>query len=926
MVVNACRRLFLVVLILCAQVTVAVVDLTDARIDGAGSSPQLRGTGSDSHMAVQKISNDPSSPRTFGREEITHLPLELPKGHEGEDVTFGLFDGSSVTGTIKKVVSLKKDSFLWSGSLSNGGTFYVSYVSGAIVANLFCVDVNYEIRPVKKSDGEYLIREIPNSFFDIEPDDEVDAFTEEGAEVRRQEAIRDRVKLSEAKTADKHAQEHKSTMNTDTNNIIDVMVVYSPQALTTLNEDTDAMDALIQLAILMSNEAYENSNIDMRMRLVAGQRTVDPNFVESDFSTDLGRLRDTGDGVLDEDMNVRMEKGADAVVLITSNYQYCGIGYLWADTSLAVSLISVHCPQSLAHEVGHNVGAHHDRANAGSSGASTSAYNFGWCWDSTDTSCKRTVMAYYGCTTPNGQTGCPRDLWFSTPSVLEGELNQPVGDAGSDNARVHNEEISRVINWVPSLYNGGLVLSLAPDTAAVDTCTDVVITGWRMGTGSDITSVTLGGYEVDEILSQTMDSVIVRSGLGDSAMVDTAVDVVITSSGGLVTTLESGFTYTAGVQTGGFSLTASNCSNSPSPTAEPTFKPTLGPGESYPPTEYPTSSPSEAQTNPPTSAPTKLFTFPHETDILQNTNSARQNYVSIGAQGCPGDVMLFSTCSVTPPSNYRDTYIRLYEGDVELAYNDDYYTTGGCSELTYTVSGSACTDYVLRLGCWSSRSCTMTATLNYLVPTASPTYMPSVAATTTGTSLSTFNWGSFDSSNIDNMEFFAPFSPRHKKNFVGATTNCNVLDRPNYSGKWYLQPLEGLIATGEVLNGYGKFQVKSTKLKNVNSGADTVSLAFGRSSGGGDTFQWTQNTLTNSRFIQFKNLDNLSDQVRNTEIEMVWQLDFTQALVDASGVSHTFASGASDYFLEIGIMRNYKSGNGGVDRMCIRVENLEIPA
>jgi hypothetical protein len=38
----------------------------------------------------------------------------------------------------------------------------------------------------------------------------------------------------------------------------------------------------------------------------------------------------------------------------------------------------------------------------------------------------------------------------------------------------------------------------------------VTISGWRIGTGADITSVTLNGVAAKEILSQTQDSVVVR--------------------------------------------------------------------------------------------------------------------------------------------------------------------------------------------------------------------------------------------------------------------------------------------------------------------------------------------------------------------------------------------------------------------------------
>jgi hypothetical protein len=61
-------------------------------------------------------------------------------------------------------------------------------------------------------------------------------------------------------------------------------------------------------------------------------------------------------------------------------------------------------------QVGHNIGAHHDRSSVGSN--NFNSYNFGYCWDTSSSTCSRSVLAYSGCTTTNGQVLNPLSLYF----------------------------------------------------------------------------------------------------------------------------------------------------------------------------------------------------------------------------------------------------------------------------------------------------------------------------------------------------------------------------------------------------------------------------------------------------------------------------------------------------------------------------------
>jgi hypothetical protein len=150
----------------------------------------------------------------------------------------------------------------------------------------------------------------------------------------------------------------------DNGSLIDVMVVYTQQALAGFVTETRAR-AAIDLAIAGTNQAFRNSAINTAVRLVHAQ-VVD--FAESGTSAvDLPRLQGRTDGFIDEVHALRDRVAADLVVLITETMNDAGgRGYLNNMTANGIFGFSVVSRRSMgtarpfAHELGHNLGAHHD--------------------------------------------------------------------------------------------------------------------------------------------------------------------------------------------------------------------------------------------------------------------------------------------------------------------------------------------------------------------------------------------------------------------------------------------------------------------------------------------------------------------------------------------------------------------------------------
>ncbi len=215
---------------------------------------------------------------------------------------------------------------------------------------------------------------------------------------------------------------------------IDVMIVYTTDARIEVG-GTDAMLALINLAVAELNTAFNNSQISAVVRLVHTTE-FDYEDLESDVSayTDLDRLTSKDDGYLDAVHPLRDSSAADIVTLLKSRISgYWGYAWVNSNERFAFNLVEWNhatAPDYIfEHEVGHNLGGGHTRVE-GLKG--TFDYSHAY-WDHNKPSAWRTAVSNYG---------GPPILHFSNPNVYY--QGQPTGvdsaivDSSADNARTIN--------------------------------------------------------------------------------------------------------------------------------------------------------------------------------------------------------------------------------------------------------------------------------------------------------------------------------------------------------------------------------------------------------------------------------------------------------------------------------------------------------
>lgn len=225
--------------------------------------------------------------------------------------------------------------------------------------------------------------------------------------------------------------------------VVDVLVLYTEAAREAAGGPA-GIQTLIDLAVAEAHLCYVNSGVRLRLNVVYQGPVHYPQ--EGALSVDLERLTQPDDGFLDEAHTLRAEYAADLVCLIVeeefsrlyagkANQRGPGPAGLAASAFSVVRRAYLTGNFTFAHELGHNLGCGHDRANAASSPSHSFAYGYRFVVDDCT---YRTVMAYR----PGLQIP-----YFSNPDLtfLGVPLGVPAGEVNAaDNARALNENAAAV--------------------------------------------------------------------------------------------------------------------------------------------------------------------------------------------------------------------------------------------------------------------------------------------------------------------------------------------------------------------------------------------------------------------------------------------------------------------------------------------------
>ena len=343
------------------------------------------------------------SPTPVLRERLVTLdaaPILL-----AERIRLNLFADVDVVAVRQRIERRSAGEFTWFGSVAGElpGSVILTVEGDRLVGSVLLPgSAGYRVLP--DADGREVIRQIENN--------------RPGGCAVTSPAGRDLEALVSTAAPDSRGVPDAPAFVGDDGSVVDVMVMYTPQALAA----SPGIALEIQAEINAANQAYLNTGIPMSLRLVYTGVTSTGDSGNS--TTDLTRMWDPADGFNDEIHPLRNSKCADLVVLVTETGTACGVAFVMANVTpgfeaFGFSVVRHTCFGGgivLAHELGHNMAARHDwYVDPTDFGPYT--YNHGYvCPCNT----WHDIMAY-----GNACGGCGAVPYFSNPDITYGGV--PMG-------------------------------------------------------------------------------------------------------------------------------------------------------------------------------------------------------------------------------------------------------------------------------------------------------------------------------------------------------------------------------------------------------------------------------------------------------------------------------------------------------------------
>jgi hypothetical protein len=422
---------------------------SDAR---AASMKSTMGSGMVKSVTMMKLGDSGMVEYALGRGEKPMIGLQRGPQSSSDEIQIPISATQTITATRTTVYTTRNGCF-WHGRIA-GSQLPVSLMwwPGGRITGSFTYDgKDYLIRNV--AGNEHAVMELDPEKMPTEhpvmPAEFRARYEEPGSghgmmrsPVEDLQNLQDVREASEAKIPEEIAKLLESqTLTpkrpTNSTELVDISVLFA-YTKKAASHYTDIHKDIALLAAEQTTQSFRNSKIGNVRVEIAGSYMTDYDESEGNLYNHLWRFADRGDGYMEEVHKIRDEKKADIAILIVDSPTGCGLATrVAAFANEAFAVVHHDCATStfsIAHEIGHLIGARHDR----SLDKSTMPFPYGHGF--ANSTKWRTMMAY-----KSSCDGCPRlPIWSSPVVEIEGEA---AGDPNTNNSRVIMEQAARVAQF-----------------------------------------------------------------------------------------------------------------------------------------------------------------------------------------------------------------------------------------------------------------------------------------------------------------------------------------------------------------------------------------------------------------------------------------------------------------------------------------------
>lgn len=379
-----------------------------------------------------RVSEALAAAQRFRMVQINPQALTPDSLTKGSSLYLGLFDDVHLWAVIDRVATDINGVRSVRGRIqdSEHGTVLLSIKDGRILATI----------SLPERQQEYIIsdfgQKVGHVVQDVDPD--LKGVLESGPAI-----------LPPDLPAQKKALQNRPDASADTPATIDLMIVYTPAARQWANSSATSIQHVIDQTMQRNQLALDNSQLGITMNLV---HAAEINYTESgDSGTDLYRLTfhagydpwgmEGTPRYMEEVHAWRDTYGADVVSLLARVEDTGGLGWQlnteqgWQQLAFNLNRVQqAHNTYTVIHEIGHNMGAHHHKAQNFQPGPGLYSYSGGWRWTGQDSARYCSIMTYESGSYFSDGRDHVRVPYFSSPSIsYQGVATGQATDG--DNAR-----------------------------------------------------------------------------------------------------------------------------------------------------------------------------------------------------------------------------------------------------------------------------------------------------------------------------------------------------------------------------------------------------------------------------------------------------------------------------------------------------------